>query len=223
MNQHTNGQGGVTDPMDSIQSDNDVKRGRDAGGRFAPGNRFGLGSSFARRAGRLRQVIQDEVSDDDLRRVVRAMIDKAAEGDPVAARLVLAYAVGKPQPAPEPDRATADEAALLREQVLVGLDLARLLPPEKGPEVLTATLPGFAEAIEAGERRAAEGGPDEDDSEEDGPDGQEAEAAGDWERVASLLKGLPAETRREVVRGAGAGGPPADASGTACRPSKPPR
>ena len=84
--------------------------GRDASGRFTKGNPGGPGSPFARRVSRLRSLIVQELTDDDLQAIVRRLVADAREGDLSAAKLLLTYAVGKPtEPVCEPDRIEAHE------------------------------------------------------------------------------------------------------------------
>ena len=53
-----------------------------------------LAARNARGAGGLRAALFDELTEDRLREVVRALIDAATEGDVSAARLVLQYSLG---------------------------------------------------------------------------------------------------------------------------------
>ena len=71
---------------------------RDARGRFAAGNPGGYGNPFARQVAALRQAMLEGVTGEDLAAVFQAVLAKARAGDLAAARLVLAYAVGKPAP-----------------------------------------------------------------------------------------------------------------------------
>jgi hypothetical protein len=64
---------------------------------------------FARQVAALRQAALDAVSPDDIRAILAKMVTHARLGDISAAKLVLAYAIGKPQPAPNPDRVDVDE------------------------------------------------------------------------------------------------------------------
>ena len=82
-------------------------------GRFLAGNRAGRGNPQARRVAALRAVLLREVTGDDLRAVVRALIDKAKRGDVAAIREVLDRAVGKPTDWP------IDKTPAGRVQVLV--------------------------------------------------------------------------------------------------------
>jgi len=49
---------------------------------------------------------------DDLRAILAQMVEAAKQGDVAAARLVLAYGVGKPAPAVDPDTLDVQEWAL---------------------------------------------------------------------------------------------------------------
>ena len=71
--------------------------GRDASGRFTAGNPGGPGNPHARRVADIRRTLMEEVSDDDLRQLVRTLVDKGKGGDVVAAREVLDRLVGKPK------------------------------------------------------------------------------------------------------------------------------
>ena len=74
--------------------------GRDRRGRFAPGNPGGVGNPHARRVAALRAELLGAVTAKDLRAVVRALVARAKEGDPVAIKLLFAYVLGPPPEAP---------------------------------------------------------------------------------------------------------------------------
>jgi hypothetical protein len=120
---------------------NGAPSGRDAAGKFLPGNQAarGRGNAFYRRQAGLRQALVEEVGEDGLRRLARKLLDLALAGDVAAARTLLAYAVGKPAAAVNPDEADLDEFRLIRER------------PSKGEVVLAlldSALPGkVAEAL----------------------------------------------------------------------------
>ena len=82
--------------------------GRNGNGKFAKGNAGGPGNPYARRVARLRGLLLDAVSDDDLKAIVSAMVQKAKGGDLNAAREVLTRIIGKPADAPDPDRLDVD-------------------------------------------------------------------------------------------------------------------
>ncbi len=70
--------------------------GRDARGRFTKGNPGGPGNPHARRVAALRSTLIREVTKDDIRAIVRRLIDLAKEGDIQAAREVFSRVLGRP-------------------------------------------------------------------------------------------------------------------------------
>jgi len=89
--------------------------GRDGRGRFAPGNAGGPGNPFAGRVARLRSLLLDAISEDELRAIVEAVAKKAKGGDLTAAKMVLDYCVGKPAAAVDVDKIELQAAKLQRE------------------------------------------------------------------------------------------------------------
>jgi hypothetical protein len=85
--------------------------GRDAQGRFAPGNPGGPGNPFARRSAAMRTAFLEAISPDDIQAIVRMLIDKATAGDLVASKLVLLWAIGRPPDPQHPDAVAAVTAA----------------------------------------------------------------------------------------------------------------
>ncbi len=86
-----------------------ASNGRTVGGRFALGNPGGPGNPFARQVAGLRQALLDSVTAADMQDVVKKLVALAKDGNVQAAKLLFSYTVGKPQPAPEPDRMDVDE------------------------------------------------------------------------------------------------------------------
>lgn len=83
--------------------------GRDSTtGRFAPGNRGGPGNPFAAKVARLRTLLLESVSDDDLQAIVQTVVGKAKAGDLTAVKIIMDYCVGKPAPALDPDQVARD-------------------------------------------------------------------------------------------------------------------
>jgi hypothetical protein len=185
-----------------------AQQGRDKNGRFAKGNPGGPGNPFSRQLAQMRQVVLQCVSEADLRDIVAQVVQKAKQGDLAAARLVLSYAVGKPQPAPEPDRLDVEEIDLYQQQA-VGLehllipvkalsaalvcDMLRAILPKveeqhrrTGEEMFTASLqPGYYDDDEEDE---------EEDEEEEDEQGQGQAAQGQKQRRARRAEpgqGLP--------------------------------
>jgi hypothetical protein len=77
--------------------------GREANGRFAKGNRGGPGNPFARQCAAFRQALFQAVTEDDLQAIAAMLVRKAREGDLAAAKLLLAYVVGRPAEVVNPD------------------------------------------------------------------------------------------------------------------------
>jgi hypothetical protein len=73
----------------------------DAQGRFVAGNPLG------RRVAEMRQILIDALTDDAVRKIADALVERAQEGSVSAAKLLLSYALGKPPAAAEDDRANA--------------------------------------------------------------------------------------------------------------------
>ncbi len=84
--------------------------GRTPGGKFAKGNRGGPGNPFGRRVAALRALLLDAVTEDDLRGIAATLVLSAKAGDLAAVKLLLAYLLGTPTPAPDPDRVETEAA-----------------------------------------------------------------------------------------------------------------
>ncbi len=75
----------------------------------------------------LRRALLDAVTPENIQAIVRQMIHKACEGDVAAARLVLAYAVGKPDRAVDPDTVEVHEFQLWQQSAIANQDLSGVL------------------------------------------------------------------------------------------------
>jgi hypothetical protein len=89
---------------------------RDENGRFTKGNRGGFGNPFARRTAAFRRALAEAVSDDMIAAVVRKLAELAQAGDVAAIKLFLAYTVGKPAEAVNPDTLDADEYRVYQQE-----------------------------------------------------------------------------------------------------------
>ncbi len=85
-------------PSPNGQSVTDHRTGN---GRFARGNPGGPGNPHARRTGMLRSAMLEAVTEDDVRAVVRGLVDRAKAGDAVAVRELLDRVTGKARPEEE--------------------------------------------------------------------------------------------------------------------------
>src|SRR4051812_40424171 len=104
--------------MEQIMTENaktTAEAGRNGNGEFKVGNPGGPGNPFGRRVAVLRRALLEALSEADLAAIVQALVVRAKAGDVQAAKLVLAYAVGKPETGMDPDRVDAQEWAMQRE------------------------------------------------------------------------------------------------------------
>jgi hypothetical protein len=81
----------------------------DASGRFVRGNRGGPGNPLGGRIGEMRQIIVDALTNDAVRKLADAMIERAQDGNVAAARLLLQYALGRPAAAADLERFDCDD------------------------------------------------------------------------------------------------------------------
>ena len=106
-----NGSNGAKE-KDAKPSPND---GRDAHGRFAAGNAGGPGNPFARRLGALRSAFLGAVSDEDMQAIAKKLVARAKKGNLAAAKILLAYVIGRPAESIDPDRHDLEELQMLKE------------------------------------------------------------------------------------------------------------
>jgi hypothetical protein len=126
---------------------------RDQGtGRFAPGNRCGRGNPHARRQADLRAALAGAVGPDRLRKITARMADMAEAGDLEACKLLFDYLLGKPGPAPDPDRLDLEEWKLLDAQPTTA-ELARALIDNVDAGAAAEVLRGLLPADAAGTRQ----------------------------------------------------------------------
>lgn len=81
-------------------------------GRFLPGHAGGPGNPHAGQVARLRSAMLAAVSEDDIRAIVRQLVDKARTGDVRAAQEVLTRCLGKAEAIDLVDRLDALEEVL---------------------------------------------------------------------------------------------------------------
>ncbi len=90
-------------PSATAVESSEPKPGRDARGRFAPGNPGGRGNPFGRKVAALKTALLDSVGAAELVGIIRLFVGKAADGDTAAAKLLFQYVLGQPSKAPDPD------------------------------------------------------------------------------------------------------------------------
>jgi hypothetical protein len=83
--------------------------GRDAQGRFAPGNAGGPGNPFARQVAALRAALVRTVTEQDIEQIAQDLVVQAKAGNLAATKLLFQYVLGKPAEAVNPDTLDVQE------------------------------------------------------------------------------------------------------------------
>jgi hypothetical protein len=123
--------------------------GRGPDGRFAAGNRGGPGNPNARHCARMLDLFRTCISDEDMVHLYRVLYDKAMKGDVSAAKLVLAYKIGKPAPCPDPDAIDRDEWDHYQQDAIEPEKVRQVLgslPTCVGNDIARTVLPIMTEA-----------------------------------------------------------------------------
>ena len=71
------------------------ERGED--GRFLPGNAGGPGNPYARKVAALRGSLINAVTHEDIEAIIHSQVEKAKQGDTVAAKFIVDRILGQPQ------------------------------------------------------------------------------------------------------------------------------
>jgi hypothetical protein len=139
--------GKVTSPPPAAAA----RPGQDAAtGKFLPGNKFGRGNPHYRRLAANRTAFLETVGPEQVKELAAQVFRRALAGDLEAAKIVLAYAIGRPGPAADPDRADLDEWQLLDGWPTLAQVMRALMD---GAEVAEAV--GMVQGALAGPRRRA--------------------------------------------------------------------
>jgi hypothetical protein len=120
--------------------------GRGAFGRFNKGNVGGAGNPFARQVAALRSAFVRAVSEQDIDDIAMALIIRAKSGDVPAAKLLLAYCIGKPVDTVEPDRLDIDEWKLTQQTAAEPsefTDALNRMPVQMASKLVAGALPAI--------------------------------------------------------------------------------
>ena len=81
----------MSEPLDPSANRVESEADRDTRGRFRPGNQAARGRSFphAAQVSRLRSALLDAITEDDVRAVLAALVERARAGDVAAIREFL--------------------------------------------------------------------------------------------------------------------------------------
>jgi hypothetical protein len=104
--------------------------GRDALGRFTPGNRAAVGRSqpFASQAAALRRAFYEAVTPEDLQALARHLITQAKGGNLAATKLLLLWLLGKPGEAVNPEPPLPPDVPTLTDTTPPGEALSPWMP-----------------------------------------------------------------------------------------------
>jgi hypothetical protein len=124
-----------------------LSRRRDANGRFIKGHPGGPGNPYARHTARLRWIMSQTMTDDDMRDITRTFIECAKAGDKGAAALLFAYVLGRPTLVQDPDTLDRQEWKLREKAAVNPMDIAHAvyqLPASEANETVERLAPVFA-------------------------------------------------------------------------------
>jgi len=76
-----------------------MSENRDTRGRFTQGNKEGRGNPFAHKVNKLRAALLQEVSEKNIRAILKNVVKQAEQGDLAAVKILLDRIFGPPIPA----------------------------------------------------------------------------------------------------------------------------
>jgi hypothetical protein len=196
---------GSPDPEPTPRED-----GRDDNGRFTKGNKGGFGNPFARRTAAFRRALAEAVNEEMIAAVVRKLAELALAGDVAAIKLFLAYTVGKPAPAANPDTLDVEEYRQLLQEPADLTPLGRMTTRPSLDcllEPVRAMRPGLDEAyaqqilegieeLDEADRQAAAQAAQEDAEDTAAPQEPEGEEGGNTLSVEEEAGARPAPAAR---------------------------
>lgn len=100
-------------PLPNGANGSTTAEGRDSHGRFIKGWKGGPGNPHAKRVGQIRSVLLDAVSDDDVKAIVKALVDQAREGDVRAAAELFNRLIGRAGDAPVQGESAGEQSTML--------------------------------------------------------------------------------------------------------------
>jgi len=124
--------------------------GRAANGQFTQGNPGGAGNPYARQVARLRKLLLDRLTDEQLAAIADKFIALAQEGDVPATRLLFSYTLGQPAQAVPPDHVDVHEWNGFKETAGMSGELPGIIAtpePSFALELVRAARPGVARGL----------------------------------------------------------------------------
>ena len=98
---------------DRPSTNGDDGSGRDASGKFTPGNKLGRGNPYAAHVARLRSALMEAVGEREITEIAETLLGLAKGGDMAATRELLLRTLGRPIEADILDRLERLEEALV--------------------------------------------------------------------------------------------------------------
>jgi hypothetical protein len=123
---------------------------RDSQGRFTEHNAGGPGNPHARHCARMLEMFRNSITDEEMYALCRVLFERASGGDMAALKMVWQYKLGKPLPAPHPDRIDRDEWDHFQKDAMTLEEMKQVLgqlPSRIGNAIVSAALPSIASTI----------------------------------------------------------------------------
>jgi hypothetical protein len=114
------------------------------------GNAGGPGNPHARHCARMLEMFRNSITDEEMYGLCRALFERASGGDMAALKMVWQYKLGKPLPAPHPDRIDRDEWDHFQKDAMTLEEMKHVLgqlPSRIGNAIVSAALPSIASTI----------------------------------------------------------------------------
>lgn len=89
-----------------------MSENRDTRGRFTQGNKEGRGNPFAHKVNKLRAALLQEVSEKNIRAILKNVVKQAEQGDLAAAKVIFDRVFGPPVPSDLIERLEALERTI---------------------------------------------------------------------------------------------------------------
>lgn len=99
----------------TAENGNGQVKGRDTTGRFAPGNRIARGNPHAKRVAQLRAIMLKAITQEDMRAIVKKLVELAKDGHIQAAMEILERCLGKAEAVDVLERIEQLEALISKE------------------------------------------------------------------------------------------------------------
>jgi hypothetical protein len=114
------------------------------------GNAGGPGNPHARHCAHMLEMFRNSITDEEMFALCRVLFERAITGDMSALKMIWQYKLGKPLPAPNPDRIDRDEWDHFQKDAMTLDEMRKVLgqlPSRIGNAIVSAALPSIASTI----------------------------------------------------------------------------